>query len=151
MDGFLDVLMAGNDRGTEIGAGSYDALKGLLLKGDGHGNFKSVSLLTSGLFLGGDVRGTATMKINDQLVYLFGQNSGHLKAYTTNHQQYKVLEVPMSKVKAKIKYNDGTERLCEFYFGTSYLSQSKRFIKLDKNIQHVMFYDSKGKGDIVGF
>ena len=151
MDGFLDVLLTGNNRGTEVGAGSYDALKGQYLKGNGNGNFKSISPLTSGLFIGGDVRGAAIMEINGQLVYLFGQNSGQLKVYATTDEQYEVLEVPMSSVKAKIKYIDGSERLCEFYFGSSYLSQSKRFIKLDKNIQHVMFYDSKGKEDKVDF
>ena len=39
-DGNLDVVMNGNDYGTEVGQGQYDALNGLVLKGDGKGNFK---------------------------------------------------------------------------------------------------------------
>jgi hypothetical protein len=38
-DGNLDVLLAGNDYGTEVSVGRYDALNGLLLKG----NVKEVS------------------------------------------------------------------------------------------------------------
>jgi hypothetical protein len=39
-DGNLDVLINGNDFGTEVSVGRYDALNGLLLKGDGKGNFQ---------------------------------------------------------------------------------------------------------------
>ena len=38
-DGNLDVLISGNDFGTEVSVGRYDALNGLLLKGDGSGGF----------------------------------------------------------------------------------------------------------------
>jgi len=38
-DGNLDVIMNGNDYGTEVSVGRYDALNGLVLKGDGKGNF----------------------------------------------------------------------------------------------------------------
>jgi len=36
-DGNLDILMNGNDYGTEVSVGRYDALNGLLLKGNGKG------------------------------------------------------------------------------------------------------------------
>ena len=38
-DGNLDVVINANDYGTEVQSGRYDALNGLLLKGDGKGNF----------------------------------------------------------------------------------------------------------------
>ena len=38
-DGNLDVLINGNDWGTEVTVGRYDALNGLLLRGDGKGEF----------------------------------------------------------------------------------------------------------------
>ena len=38
-DGNLDVLINGNDFGTEVSIGRYDALNGLLLKGNGSGDF----------------------------------------------------------------------------------------------------------------
>ncbi|MDR0791938.1 MAG: VCBS repeat-containing protein, partial [Chitinophagaceae bacterium] len=39
-DGNLDVLMSGNDYGTEVSIGRLDAMNGLLLQGDGKGNFR---------------------------------------------------------------------------------------------------------------
>ena len=55
-DGNLDVAMACNDFGTEVGNGRYDALNGLLLLGDGKGNFIPQTILQSGLFLPGDAK-----------------------------------------------------------------------------------------------
>ncbi|MEO8413890.1 MAG: hypothetical protein ABI472_09535 [Ginsengibacter sp.] len=39
-DGILEVIINGNDYGTEVSTGRYDALNGLVLKGNGKGNFK---------------------------------------------------------------------------------------------------------------
>jgi hypothetical protein len=39
-DGNLDVVMNGNDYGSEAAIGRYDAFNGLMLKGDGKGGFK---------------------------------------------------------------------------------------------------------------
>lgn len=50
-DGNLDVLINGNDYGTEVTVGRYDALNGLLLKGDGKGGFKPLTILESGIFI----------------------------------------------------------------------------------------------------
>ena len=41
--------------------GRYDALNGLLLKGDGRGNFKPLSILQSGIYIPGD--GKALVKL----------------------------------------------------------------------------------------
>ena len=42
-DGNLDVAISGNDYGTEVATGRYDAFNGLMLKGDGKGNFKPIN------------------------------------------------------------------------------------------------------------
>ncbi|MEZ5057404.1 MAG: VCBS repeat-containing protein [Saprospiraceae bacterium] len=41
-DGNLDVLTCGNDYGTDVETGRYDASNGTLLQGDGKGNFKPI-------------------------------------------------------------------------------------------------------------
>jgi hypothetical protein len=38
-DGNLDILFSGNDFGNEVTDGRYDAMNGLVLSGDGKGNF----------------------------------------------------------------------------------------------------------------
>jgi hypothetical protein len=55
-DGNLDVLLAGNDYTTEPGAGQYDASYGVFLKGNGKGDFQSVTTEVSGFFVNGDCR-----------------------------------------------------------------------------------------------
>ena len=46
-DGFLDVILIGNDYGNEIFTGRLDAQTGLVLIGDGNGNFKSLAYSNS--------------------------------------------------------------------------------------------------------
>jgi hypothetical protein len=40
--------MNGNDFGADFAVGRYDALNGLVLKGDGKGYFRALSILQSG-------------------------------------------------------------------------------------------------------
>jgi hypothetical protein len=62
-DGHLDIVLAGNFYGTEAETPRNDASIGLLLLGDGKGNFKSVPAFESGLFLNGDVRGLNLIRL----------------------------------------------------------------------------------------
>jgi hypothetical protein len=56
-DGNLDVALNGNDYGTEVSTGRYDAFNGLMLKGDGKGGFKPLSIMQSGIYIPGDGKG----------------------------------------------------------------------------------------------
>ncbi|HRH61206.1 MAG TPA: FG-GAP-like repeat-containing protein, partial [Chitinophagaceae bacterium] len=62
-DGNLDVVIHGNDFGTEVSIGRYDAMNGLVLLGDGKGNFSALSILQSGIFIPGN--GRALVKFAD--------------------------------------------------------------------------------------
>ena len=57
--------------------GNYDANYGVLLKGDGKGNFKYINQQQSGFSLRGDVR--SVISINNKL--LFAINGEELKTY----------------------------------------------------------------------
>ena len=61
-DGKLDLLLAGNLFVSEVETTRNDASVGLLLKGDGKGNFEPVSAAKSGVYLPYDVKKTATFK-----------------------------------------------------------------------------------------
>lgn len=147
----LDVLLTGNDYGSEVGVGRYDASRGTFLKGDGNGNFNTVSLSDSGLFVNGDSRSAVSIKIKNQLIYLFGQNSGLLRAFALHPSvnSFGLLNVPSEVIKAKIDYLDNTKRIQEFYFGSSYLSQSSRVIQLSGKEKKITLYDYKGNETIV--
>lgn len=55
-DGKIDLVVAGNLLDVSPMLGRYDASYGLLLHGDGHGNFTAVNARTSGIAIDGQVR-----------------------------------------------------------------------------------------------
>ncbi|HRN58608.1 MAG TPA: RNA-binding protein, partial [Agriterribacter sp.] len=77
-DGKQDLLLCGNINQARLRFGKYDANYGVLLKGDGKGNFEYVPQWRSGLRLWGDVR--SVLQVND--TWLFGINQNTVKAYT---------------------------------------------------------------------
>lgn len=81
-DGNLDVLLTGNFFGSRVKYGRYDANKGVLLIGDGKGNFSSTSNLESGLQIDGEVRDATiiTLSSKSQLL-LFARNDEDIKVY----------------------------------------------------------------------
>ena len=58
-DGKEDLFLAQNFFPTEINTMRYDAGAGLLMLGDGHGNFRAQTVLASGIAVAGDQRGAA--------------------------------------------------------------------------------------------
>ncbi|GAB3996992.1 VCBS repeat-containing protein [Spirosoma daeguense] len=55
-DGNLDVMLTGNFHPNEVNMGRQDASIGMLLLGDGHGNFNVSPNRENGLFIQGDAR-----------------------------------------------------------------------------------------------
>ncbi|MDB5122775.1 MAG: repeat protein [Mucilaginibacter sp.] len=144
-DGNLDVAINGNDYGTEVGTGRYDALNGLMLKGDGKGNFKPLSILQSGVYIPGDGKA---------LVKLRGATGDYLLAASQNKDAMKIFQLkrPVNTIAlqpldmyATIKYKNGKTSKQEFYNGTSFLSQSGRFFNIDKMMESVKITDSYGR------
>ena len=143
-DGNLDVVINGNDYGTDVSVGRYDALNGLLLKGDGKGNFSAASLLESGIFIPGN--GKALVKLRTKkgkYLLVASQNKGPLKAFELR-RDIKIIPVQFSDVSAIIKYRNGKIRKEEFYYGASFLSQPSRFISWNDNVTSILITDSKG-------
>ena len=76
-DGKEDLLLCGNINRARLRFGKYDANHGILLKGDGKGNFNYINQQQSGFNLRGDIR--SVININNYLI--FGINQGETKAY----------------------------------------------------------------------
>ncbi|MCY7352821.1 MAG: VCBS repeat-containing protein [Cytophagaceae bacterium] len=74
-DGKLDLLLGGNFYGVNPYQGRYDASYGLVLKGDGKGNFQPLSLSASGLLLEGEVRDLRTLRTKQGPLVLVGRNN----------------------------------------------------------------------------
>lgn len=81
-DGYLDICLNTNDYGTEPSNGRYDALNGLVLKGDGTGKFIALSILQSGIYIPGNSKALAKLKSSDgKYLLAASQNKGPLKVF----------------------------------------------------------------------
>ena len=87
-DGFLDMILAGNFFGSRIRFGRYDANKGVVLLGDGHGHFMDVPNNQSGLLINGEVRDITRVKLSSGLeMLLFSTNNDSLQIYQKSKLQ----------------------------------------------------------------
>ncbi|MEB2776268.1 VCBS repeat-containing protein [Algoriphagus sp. D3-2-R+10] len=81
-DGNLDLILGGNQSYTRIRIGLMDAGLGLVLIGDGEGNFTPLSPAESGLTIKGDIKSILPIKTNTGIQLLFGINQQPLESYT---------------------------------------------------------------------
>lgn len=148
-DGNLDAIISGNDYGTEVSIGRYDAFNGLLLEGNGKGNFRPLSILQSGIYIPGDAK--ALVKLRDtkgQLLLAASQHNDSLKVFKWNGVS-KNISVNPNDAYALITYKNKKVEKREFYFGSSFLSQSARFIEVTDNISRMVIFDNNGKSRVV--
>lgn len=142
-DGNLDIMVNGNDYGTEVGTGRYDALNGLILKGDGKGNFKPLSIQQSGIYIPGDGKALVALRgANNSYMLAASQNKGSLKLFSTKNGGNIVQLLP-SDLYAIITYKNGTKRKQELYFGSSFLSQSANLIITNTNMKSIEITNNK--------
>lgn len=78
-DGHLDVLLAGNEFGTEFRTPRADAGHGLVLLGDGTGHFNPLTIAESGVYLPGEVRDLEMIRGGGENMILVGVNDGRLE------------------------------------------------------------------------
>ncbi|MEP6595825.1 MAG: VCBS repeat-containing protein [Ginsengibacter sp.] len=150
-DGNLDVLINGNDFGTEVSIGRYDALNGLLLKGNGSGGFSPLSIQQSGIYIPGN--GKALVKLlssSGNYLVAVSQNNDALKLFELK-RKVKVLQINPSEVYALIKFKNGKTEKREFYYGSSFLSQSARFVNINENVAGITIFDNNGGRRVIQF
>lgn len=80
-DGHLDVLVAGNNFGVEVETIRYDGGRGVLLLGDGTGNFKQLSPLESGFFENSDCKDMVQVKFKDKTIVITVSNQSKAKTF----------------------------------------------------------------------
>jgi hypothetical protein len=144
-DGNLDVLINGNDWSTEVSVGRYDALNGLLLKGDGKGNFTPQTITESGIYIPGNGKAMVSLRgTKNRYLVAASQNRGALKIYELMKNSNPVALLP-DDISAELTFKDGTSRRMEFYYGSSFLSQSSRFMNLADNTSSVVVNNINSK------
>jgi len=83
-DSNLDVVIAGNLYMTEVETPRNDAGIGLFLKGDGKGGFEPVTGSKSGLFIDGDVKDLAMIKVQGKEYLIVVKNYDYIQFVKIN-------------------------------------------------------------------
>jgi hypothetical protein len=143
-DGSLDVLLAGNDYGADLGVGRYDAFHGLLLKGDGKSGFTPVRASLSGYATTGDAKSLVNLVYgNASVLTITSQNRSTLCTHKWAAPG-SWTDVQADDSFVMIKFKNGKTRKTELNYGSSFLSQSTRKILLPPYATSAEATDSKG-------
>ncbi|WP_423147199.1 VCBS repeat-containing protein [Rubrolithibacter danxiaensis] len=150
LDGNLDLLLVGNDYGMEPLGGRHDAFNGLYLKGNGKGSFMPLTIAKSGFFVSGDAKGLAMMQsAKGGDLFIASQNQDSLKVFGNNAlgslKSRKWISLNPGDMCADLTYKDNKKHHLEFYYGSTYLSQSTRKFPLDKDLQKVVITNYRGQ------
>ncbi|HTE25888.1 VCBS repeat-containing protein [Flavitalea sp.] len=147
-DGNLDLSLVGNDYGTEVTNGRYDAFNGLIMLGNGKGGFEPQTILQGGLFVPGDAK--SLVKLRDtkgNYLLAASQNRGLLKVFRAKQMMPPIALKPGDKY-AIVYLKNGLKRKEEFYYGNSFLSQSAWFLEVNEAVQKVEIINGKSSRTI---
>ena len=147
-DGNLDLLICGNDYGNEVVNGRYDAMSGLVLTGNGDGSFVPISLQQSGFFVPDDAKGLAKLITGNGYSVAATQNKSNLQLFASETPA-KIIRFNDNDLYALISLNNGKVRKEELCFGSSFLSQSSRFLMVNSLMKQVEVVNGKGDRRIV--
>lgn len=144
-DGNIDLIINGNDYGTEVSVGRYDACTGMVLLGDGKAGFQEQSMLQSGLYIPGNGKAMVTLKgaYGKQWIAA-SQNRGRLLLFKPR-ESASMIPLEKDDQYALITYSNGKKQKREFGFGSSYLSQSGRWLKAEKGVRTIELFKLNGQ------
>lgn len=148
-DGNIDIMLNGNEFSMAPMLGPYDALNGLVLQGDGKGNFSPLSILQSGIYIPGNGKSLVQFINKGSLSIAASQNASYLKLFQLKKEQGKIIRLQPNDISAIIQLKNGKKRKEEFYYGSSFQSQSARFIQFNSSIQSVEITNDKKQKRII--
>lgn len=132
-DGNLDVLAIGNMFGADREVVKYDAGKGLVLLGDGGGSFVVAPPADARFTVTGDGRSLAclggTKTPSDVLVAL--TNQGQPVLYRMKGGGNAIAPPTLGTKAATLHLSSGKKRKVELGYGSGYLGQSPRYVRVD--------------------
>jgi hypothetical protein len=128
-----------------VSTGRYDALNGLYLKGDGRGGFSPASILQSGIFIPGNGKALVGLRsAGNKYLLAASENRGPLRIFELK-KSGKLLSVQPSDVRAEIRLKNGKARKQELYYGSSFLSESSRFLQVSDQVESIDVFNIEGK------
>jgi hypothetical protein len=144
-DANLDILLIGNDYGNEVFAGRYDAVTGLVLLGDGNGAFEVVPSSKSGFLVEGDAKSLVKLSRLKGDLFIATQNRDSLKVFSNlKETRREFIPEPLDSW-AELIYANGRKQKVEFYYGSGFLSQSSRNIRIPLGVNEIIVYNYNGE------
>ncbi|WP_299534840.1 VCBS repeat-containing protein [Ulvibacterium sp.] len=145
-DNFIDLLLIGNDYGMEVQQGPADALVGLALRNTGKGDFVPISLEKSHFLVPGDGKSLVTLNIaNEKMLVVASQNNDSLRVFEPRKKLIReLIKLEPTEIKTQIKLKDGSQNVQEFYWGSSFQSQSSRTLVINPKATEVRIFDYLG-------
>jgi hypothetical protein len=144
-DGLSDLMMVGNNYASSIYLGWYDASIGSILKGKGDGSFVAMNPQKTGFYVDRDAKaGVEIISSNNQPMVLISKNADSLQLFSYKHNFTSVIPVHPMDAGAQLTYQNGKTEKKEFPYGSGYLSQSTRKLKISDQIKSIQIYDYSG-------
>ncbi|WP_422080698.1 VCBS repeat-containing protein [Ulvibacterium sp.] len=145
-DNFMDLLLVGNDYGMEVQQGPADALVGLALRNTGKGSFIPISLEKSHFLVPGDGKSLVTLNVaNEKMLIVASQNNDSLRVFEPRKELFReLIKLKPNETKAQTRFADGSQNVQEFYWGSSFQSQSSRTLIINANAVEVRIFDYLG-------
>ena len=119
-------------------------MNGLLLLGDGKFNFTAQTMLQAGLTIPGNGKALVKLKVGNNYAIAASQNQGTLELFGLRNN-VKMIPLLANENVATIYLKSGRFRKEEYYFGSSFLSQSSRYLLMNDKIKKLEIINSKGK------
>jgi hypothetical protein len=102
--------------------------------------------LESGFFIPGNAKALIKLRgPGGKAVVAASQNRGKVKLFTENNPQQKIITLRSDDKAVLITFADGHTRKEELQQGSSFLSQSSRFIDVNASVKNVVIINSKGE------
>lgn len=146
-DDNIDLVTVGNMYGAEEDVVRYDAGKGLVLLGDGNGEFRPLPIPEAGFVSPFDTRGVVLAKnvgaTDVPLVLITAVNQGKAESFTLNNTAgVRVMSLNPARVThAMTVFEDGRKRKTEAYCGSGYRAQSSCNLVVSNRARNVILYD----------
>ncbi len=143
-DGLTDLFVNTNDYSADPNTGRYDALNGLVMLGDGKGNFSPISMTTAGVTISGNGKSLVKLRsANGSYLVAAAQNRGPLLLFSLHYKPRQVTVEPYDAF-AIVTNADGSKHKIELYYGMSFLSAGSRFITLPEDAKDCTIYQYNG-------
>jgi hypothetical protein len=150
-DGLLDILLTGNDFGVELQQGRADAFAGLVLQNKGSCQFEPLDMERSHFIVRKDARALVSIpSATGKELIIASQSADYLRVFALRPPAFATATsapginafypLTSQETKAIFYLRNGSRRIEEFLWGTSFLSQKGRYVVFNPAIERVELY-----------